>query len=69
MSQLSEFFRAATALGKLEWMLLVGLLVVAAVVLHPSMLRARSWGARPPRPSPRDQERISPRGTYRRRSG
>jgi hypothetical protein len=69
MSQISEFFRASAALGRLEWMLLLGLLVVVALVLHPRMLRARSWGSRPPRPSPRDRERISTHGTYRRRSG
>jgi hypothetical protein len=50
-------------------MLLLSLLVVVALVLHPRMLRARSWGSRPPRPSPRDRERISTHGTYRRRSG
>jgi hypothetical protein len=68
MSRLFEFFRVDAALAKAEWVLLVVVLIVACVLLHPRVLRARSWGARAQRPSPPERERLA-RGRYGRRSG
>ncbi len=66
MSRLFEFFRMDAALAKVEWVLLLALFVVACILLHPRVLRARKWGVRAQRPSPPQDERIT-RGRYRRR--
>jgi hypothetical protein len=68
MSRLLEFFRVDAALAKVEWVLVVILFIIACVLLHPRVLRARTWGARARRPSAPEDERIT-RGRYGRRSG
>lgn len=68
MSRFLEFLRLDVALAKAEWLLLLIVVVVACILLHPRVLRARSWGSRAQRPSPPEQERID-RGRYRSRSG
>ncbi len=68
MSRLFEFFRVEAVLAKAEWVLLFALFVVACILLHPRVLRARGWSARARRPSPPERERID-RGRYKRRSG
>jgi hypothetical protein len=68
MSRLLEFLRVEAVLAKAEWVLLLVVFVLVCVLLHPRILRARTWGARAQRPSPPQDERID-RGRYRRRSG
>lgn len=66
MAELLEFLRVEAAVRRAEWLLLLVVLALACLLLHPRVLRARTWGARAARPSPPPDERL--RSGYRRRS-